>query len=298
MTAADFRRPATRHDDSPPVPEAVRLVREMAQAFEQRILAGESARQRDGADSAEARKAMRQWESHLVHLSRVATLGTLAASIAHEIRQPLTAIQVETYAIQRWMRRDVPDTVEIDEGIRRIQGESERAERVISSLRALMRREPASCQPFALDAAIADVLPLVEAGLQDAAVLSTVEIEPDLPALRGDRVQIQQVVLNLLVNAVDAARTCQPGTALVRLWARRHGAGHVAIDVTDNGKGIAPEDLERIFAPFFSTKTEGMGVGLAICRLVVESHGGTIHAASEPGRTTMTILLPVGKDRG
>jgi|GEM_PF-6983948 len=288
MIAAEHSYPAARRDAPSPTSEAVQLVRDMAQAFEQRILAAEAA----SCGNADALHTMRHWESHLVHLSRVSTLGTLAASIAHEIRQPLTTIQVETYAIQRWMHREIPNLAEIDEGVRRIQGESERAERVIRSLRALMRCEPASSQPFAIGSAIADVLPLIEAALQEANIATEIDIEAGLPLIQGDRVQIQQVVLNLLLNAMDAVRHCPQGTAALRLSARRHGVCQVVIAITDNGKGIVPADLERVFTPFFSTRADGMGVGLAICRLIAEAHGGNIHATSQPGHTTITMHLP------
>lgn len=270
---------------------AVRLVREFATAMERRILdhAGQSCEAPDSG-------SLPPWESlqdQLVHLARVAALGTLAASIAHEIRQPLTAIRVETYAMHRWMNRETPNTAEVAEGIRRIQAQSERAEQVIRSLRALMRREPAVRHPFPLDQAILEILPLVEARIYDADVTLELDLDASLPALHGDRVQIQQVVLNLLLNAVDALRGAPHGGATVALRVGGAGPGMAVLEVADNGPGIDPARIGQIFEPFVSTKSDGMGLGLAICRMIVEAHGGTVQAASADGRTAMTAYLPL-----
>lgn len=123
-----------------------------------------------------------------------------------------------------------------------------------------------------------------------------IDVEADLPLIHGDRVQIQQLVMNLLLNGMDAVRDCAKGTAALRLSAHRYGVCQIVIAVTDNGKGIAPSELEHVFTPFFSTKPEGMGVGLAICRLIAEAHGGTIRASSEPGHTTITMHLPAVRE--
>lgn len=295
--AADLGRemPAAPVDASPQ--DAVRLVREFAMAMERRILecAGPSGALPLGGASAGADPSplLKILQDQLVHLARVAALGTLAASIAHEIRQPLTAIRVETYAMQRWMNRPTPNTAEVADGIRRIQAQSERAEQVIRSLRALMRREPTERQPFQLDQAILDILPLVEARIYDADVTLELDLDATLPPLHGDRVQIQQVVINLLLNAVDALRGLPHGVAAVTLRAVPGKAGMALIAVEDNGTGIDPARIGQIFEPFVSSKSDGMGLGLAICRMIAEAHGGTIDAASAGGRTAMTVHLPL-----
>lgn len=272
--------------------EAVRLVRDIASAMERRILEQASP---DGAAAREpdAVPPLQALQDQLVHLARVAALGTLAASIAHEIRQPLTAIRVETYAIQRWMNRDTPNTAEVAEGVRRIQDQSERAEQVIRSLRALMRREPTERHPFALDQAILELLPLVAARVYDADVTLAFDLDPTLPALHGNRVQIQQVVMNLLLNAIDASRGRPHGGAAIAVRTSGDGERGLSIEVSDNGHGIDPARIDQVFAPFVSTKADGMGIGLAICRMIVEAHGGTIGAASGQGQTTMTVRLPL-----
>ncbi|MDT6963347.1 MULTISPECIES: sensor histidine kinase [Cupriavidus] len=286
---------------SPPPPgsayeqEAIQMVRNVALAVERRIHENLSGAHPHAGPCYTESTIIQCLQEQVVHLARVATLGTLAASIAHEIRQPLTAIRIEAGAIQRWMGRPVPATDEVTEGIARIQEQSERAERVIRSLRALMRREPATPEPFRLDHAVHDVLPLADCRIHDASIDLQLDLDATLPPVQGDRVQIQQVILNLLLNAVEARREGPPGSARVLLRARRGpaGAATAVIEVVDNGRGIAPDKLARVFEPFFSTKDDGMGIGLAICRSIVEVHGGTIAVASGDGQTTVTVTLPV-----
>lgn len=272
--------------------DAIRMVRDVAEAIERRIQQNLDGFGADTGDCRDDQAIVQCLHEQMVHLARVATLGTLAASIAHEIRQPLTAIRIEASAIRRWMNRDTPDIDEVVEGIQRIQDQSERAEQVIRSLRALMRREPVILRPFRLDQALLELLPLADCRIQDANVNLQLDLDATLPVVRGDRVQIQQVVLNLLLNAVEARQDVPDGAPTVYLKTRRGYGASAVIEVSDNGKGIAPDQLARIFEPFFSTKDDGMGIGLAVCRSIVELHGGTIEAASSDGQTTVTVTLP------
>lgn len=279
--------------------DAIRLVRSVASAIERR-LRQEQVEPADLANMASDGKvfhdaALQCLQEQVIHLSRLATLGTLAASIAHEIRQPLTTMRLEAYAIQRWMHRDNCQNNDITEGVRRIQDQAERAEQVIRSLQGLMRREPVAMHPFQLDEAIVGLMPLINSNVLSADVNLQLDLAAGLPPVLGDRIQIQQVVLNLLLNAVEAQRECPPGTGtiLLRIWKSAPDA--IRIEVTDNGKGISPETMDKIFEPFFSTKGNGMGVGLAISRTIAEQHGGTMHARSGHGRTTMSLVLPVAK---
>ena len=286
----DFCAPVLSVQDRLPLPDdAIRHVRSLALAMERRLLAGQSGVEDTAGDPLSVQRLQEQ----IVHLARVATVGALAASIAHEINQPLTAIRVESHAIQRWMDRDTPHAAEIADGVRRIQNQSERAEQVIRSLRALMRREPATQRPFALDHAILEIVPLVNGAVSDADVNLQFDLPAGLPELVGDRVQIQQVVLNLLLNALEAVRERATGTATVRLRTFQPERDRITVEVTDNGAGIPADMLDTIFEPFFSTRGDGMGIGLAICRSIVEFHGGTVRAASGNGITRMAFTLPV-----
>ncbi|GJG94243.1 sensor histidine kinase [Cupriavidus pauculus] len=279
--------------DAPFQQDAIRMVRDVALAIERRIEENLSGAGPDAGPCRTATTIAQCLQEQMVHLARVATLGTLAASIAHEIRQPLTAIRIEAGAISRWMNRDSPVADEVTEGLRRIQEQSERAERVIASLRAMMRREPLPPQPFALDQALQEVLPLADCKVNVASVNLQLDLDATLSPVYGDHVQIQQVMLNLLLNAVEARSEGPPGSAEVVLRTRRGADDTAIIDVIDNGRGIAPDQLARIFEPFFSTKDDGMGIGLAICRSIVELHGGTIAATSGDGQTTVTVTLPL-----
>ena len=272
--------------------DAIRMVRDIATAIERRIQQNLDGFGADTGDCRDDQAIVQCLHEQMVHLARVATLGTLAASIAHEIRQPLTAIRIEASAIRRWMNRETPDIDEVVEGIQRIQDQSERAEQVIRSLRALMRREPVTLRPFRLDQALLELLPLADCRIQDANVNLQLDLDAALPVVRGDRVQIQQVVLNLLLNAVEARQDIPDSAPTVYLRTRRGSGASAVIEVSDNGKGIAPDQLTSIFAPFFSTKDDGMGIGLAVCRSIVELHGGTIEATSQDGQTTVTVTLP------
>ncbi|WP_146002022.1 sensor histidine kinase [Cupriavidus pauculus] len=277
--------------------DAVRLVREIAQAMECRILSQASSGTR--VPQIHATSIPNPWMDQLVHLSRVAALGTLAASIAHELRQPLTSIRVETYAMQRWINRAEPNVAEVAEGIQRIQASAERAEQVIRSLRALMRQEPPSYHSFQLDQAILDVLPLVEVRFHDTDIRLRLHLDAAVPPVHGDRVQVQQIVLNLLLNAIDALGIRPHGTgAKIDLHVGLTEHGLARIEVVDNGVGIDPGKLPHIFDLFVSTKQEGMGIGLAICRMIAEAHGGTIQAASGEGKTAFTVTLPLAQEKG
>ncbi|XQM37560.1 hypothetical protein DFLDMN_004444 [Cupriavidus sp. H19C3] len=245
-----------------------------------------------------ARRGMRQQraacarlQDMLAHAGRVATLGEMAAAIAHEIRQPLAAISLETDASLRWLARDAVDLKEVSESLERVRGEAERAERVVRGLRALSRREGRRIASLSLRSAWEEMLPLVPAALLARAAHIEVDVPAALPEVLGDRVQIQQVMLNLLTNALQAL----PGTAdrpgLVHVGGRT-ADGAVWFELRDNGAGIDPQHLPRVFDPFFTTRADGMGMGLAICRGIIEAHGGTMTARSTLGWTTVAFALP------
>lgn len=226
-------------------------------------------------------------------LDRLAVLGTLAASIVHEIRQPLAAILIETYSMQRWMNREVPDTAEVDEGLRRIQALSERVEQIIRSLQALLRQKCAESAPFSLADAVHEMVGHLDGRLQDAGVTLTLDIDGSLPLFMGDRVQLQQVVSNLMLNALDAVQARAHGAPAIVVRLQCEHDAYVRIEVIDNGEGISAEQACQMFEPLASTKVGGMGIGLAISRMIVEAHGGTIAAVSQQGRTSVGARLPL-----
>lgn len=232
-------------------------------------------------------------QSELAHASRVATLGELSASIAHEVNQPLAAIVTSGEASLRWLRRDVPNLEEVSAAINRVVTEGRRAGAIVARIRAFLKKAPADQDVLAVGEIIDDAALLVDRELAKENVTLTVEVAPDLPPIRGDRVQLQQVLVNLLVNAGQAMSE-QSGPRIVSVQAGLTEGDILAIAVKDTGPGIAADDLARLFEPFFTTKPDGMGMGLAICRTTVESHGGKMTVESSPGSgAVFRLILPV-----
>lgn len=237
--------------------------------------------------------------NQLAHLSRVAVLGELSGALAHELNQPLTAILSNAQAAQRLMRRTPDAAIDLVE-IRAILGDiidqDKRAGEVIHRLRALLRKGESELRPVRVDEIVHEATRLVRNELMGHGVDVRVEMARDLPMVLGDRVQLQQVLVNLLVNADDAMQEVGSGAAAVRriiVGAAVRGAV-VDITVSDSGPGLGCEALQRLFEPFFTTKTKGLGLGLAICRSIVEAHGGSLAAENLPdGGAAFRFELPV-----
>ena len=229
-------------------------------------------------------------EADVGRAQRIAALGALTASIAHEINSPLAAIMANAGAALRWLDRAEPDLAEAREAARALVDEAARARSVMDRARAMLIQRQAADARFALDGAVA----VATRSVRDMAVRRGIEIETRVEAgleIDGDAMQIQQVLINLMLNAVQAMQAVS-GERRLALEARREGAD-IRVDVTDNGPGLSPELLASCFDPFFSTKPDGMGMGLAICRSCVEAHGGRIWATSPAaGGAAFHILLP------
>jgi two-component system, LuxR family, sensor kinase FixL len=241
----------------------------------------------------QAEDALKHTQSELAHVSRVTTLGQLVASIAHEVNQPLAAIVANGEAGLRWLGQSTPKLEEARHAIERIIGEGLRASEVIKRLRSLSAKGAAEKSPVNINQIITDVLPLVQREALDHNVSLRFEAMPELPLAVGDRVQLQQVVLNLVMNAIEAMSdvTDRPRRVLIRTLLNEDD--QVAVAVRDTGPGISPEDAGRLFNPFFSTKSYGMGMGLSICRSIVEGHDGRIWASQNADHgATLEFVLP------
>jgi C4-dicarboxylate-specific signal transduction histidine kinase len=237
-------------------------------------------------------------QAELAHAARVATLGELTASIAHEVNQPLMAIVTSGEAGLRWLRRDVPNLEEVAAAISRAVAEGRRASEIVSRIRAFLKKRPAQLDRLQIGEIIEEAALLVDHELSKDDIILAIETEAELPPIRGDRVQIQQVLVNLIVNA-GQAMSKQAGPRIVVVRAGLAAAGSLSITVKDTGPGIAQQDLPRLFEPFFSTKHGGMGMGLAICRTTVEAHGGQLSAESTPGSgATFRLTLPTIQEHG
>ena len=248
---------------------------------------------RDVTERKRAAEALQQMQEQLAHANRVATMGQLTASIAHEIAQPIGAVYNRANAALNFLNRDPPDLEEVREAISRIGDAAERAREIIGGIRDQVKKSPSRKDVFDLNRAIEEVLLLASNAITKDAIAVQTEFAKDLPLLHGDRVQLQQVALNLILNALEAMRSTSDPLRDLRISTEANEAGDVLVSVRDSGPGITSEDLERIFEPFFTTKPGGMGIGLSICRSIIEAHGGSLWAgANQPRGTTFQFTLP------
>ncbi|GJE41643.1 PAS domain-containing sensor histidine kinase [Methylobacterium soli] len=249
----------------------------------------------DVTERDKAQNALLAAQADLARAARVATLGELTASIAHEVNQPLAAIVTSGEAALRWLRRDVPDLGEVSSALTRTIDEGKRASAIVTRIRTFLAKGQLSRDRLNPAEVIEDAVLLVEHELAKNGVTVHMQIDADLPEVLADRVQFQQVLVNLMVNGAQAMASI-PGSRRLTLRAKREAADQVAFAVRDSGHGIADDRLARLFEPFFTTKNEGMGMGLAICRSTVEAHGGRLTVQSRPGEgATFAFTLPVAE---
>jgi PAS domain S-box-containing protein len=233
--------------------------------------------------------------NELAHLSRVTMLAELSGSMAHELNQPLTAILSNAQAGLRFLERDTVSLEELRAILEDIVADDKRAGHVISGLRMLLMKGEMKREELQVNAAVEDVLRILHSDLVHLGVDARVQAAPDLPAVRGDRVQVQQVLLNLVVNGCDAMSSC-PARKRHLLVSTELDEGFVRVSIADRGHGIAHEHADRIFQPFFTTKEQGLGMGLAICRNIVTTHGGRLWATeNDGGGTKFHFTLPVAE---
>ncbi|UKD17197.1 ATP-binding protein [Burkholderia aenigmatica] len=229
----------------------------------------------------------------LAHLTRISALGELAGSLAHELNQPLTAILSNAQAAQRFMDAEPINLTEIRETLKDIVADNCRAGEIIRKMRALVRKGDVDLQPLDVGGVVRDVVLLVHSDAVLRGVRTTLDIDAPLPTVRGDKVQLQQVVLNLLLNAFDAVHDgyASDRTVAVRVWAELDGT--VRIGVRDRGHGVTVEQLDRIFKPFYTSKPHGLGLGLSISRTIVTAHGGRLWAENNADRgASFYVALP------
>jgi C4-dicarboxylate-specific signal transduction histidine kinase len=220
-------------------------------------------------------------------------LGTLSSALAHELNQPLTAILSNAQAAQRFLARDAANLNEVRDILKDIVEDDRRASEVIQRLHLLLRKGEPQHQPLDLNEVVQDALRLVRSDLVNNRLTAQSEFAPELPAISGDRVQLQQVLLNLVMNACTAMAESAPAKrSFVVRTALLHGET-VCVSIQDQGTGIPPENLERIFEPFFTTRPQGLGFGLTICRMLIRAHGGRLWAENNrDGGASFHFTLP------
>ena len=248
----------------------------------------------DVTDRKHAEEALRKAQGELAHVTRVMTMGELAASIAHEVNQPLTGVLTNGQACLRWLARHPPDFAEVREAVRRMLRDGSRASDVMARIRTLLRKADPQKTRLAINDVIGEVVSLAESEVRRHQVLLKTELATDLPPVLADRIQLQQVLLNLTLNGMEAMQTVtdRPRELIIRSQIEERVA--IRIAVQDAGVGLDPQDLDRIFTAFVTTKPEGLGMGLAISRSIIESHGGRLWATPNAGPgATVQFTLPM-----
>jgi PAS domain S-box-containing protein len=252
----------------------------------------------DISERKKAEEALRRAQAALSHITRVMTIGELTASIAHEVNQPLTGIVTNASACLRWLGCSPPDLYEARESLNRIIRDGRRAAEVINRIRALVRKAKTDMAPLDINEALREVAMLIQFELRKNRVKFNLNLNPSLPPVIADRVQFQQVVLNLLINAIEAMASTDDNERELQLISRREEPDRVLIAVRDSGIGIDSDRIDELFEAFFTTKALGMGLGLAISRSIVQAHGGRLWAEPNSDRgATFQFTLPVSNQQ-
>jgi signal transduction histidine kinase len=241
-----------------------------------------------------ADEALRQTQADLAHIQRVTTMGELAASISHEVMQPLGAGVTNAQAALRFLSAQPPDLDEVRQALGGAVKDGRRALEIIGRIRSLIKKEPPRKDALEVNEAIVEVIALTRGEVMKNNVSVQTQLAEGLPLIQGDRVQLQQVILNLIINAVEAMSGVSEGSRGLLIGTGKDASGRVLVAVQDSGPGLNPESCERLFDSFYTTKSGGMGMGLSICRSIVEAHGGRIWATPNAGPgITVQFALPI-----
>jgi signal transduction histidine kinase len=264
-------------------------------ADEQRLFQEIGRRVSDAISALSSLRSLRDTRTELERMSRLTTLGELTTSIAHEVSQPLGAMVASAGACTRWLGADPPAMAEARAALDNIVADGKRAREVIARIRALSKRQTPRMDRLDLNRKILEVLDLTEQELRSHGIVLGTTLDGRLPRVTGDRVQLQQVLLNLIVNAIDAMSAVNDRPRELTIVTAR-GAEGVVVEVRDSGVGLDPNRAERVFEPFYTTKADGIGIGLSISRSIVEAHGGRLWAApNRPHGAVFGFSLPVAE---
>ena len=248
----------------------------------------------DITEGKRAVEALREMQTELAHANRVTTMGQLTASIAHEVNQPIAAAHNNAGAALNFLDARPPDLEEVREALHCIVNDTDRAGDVIGRIRALVRKAPARTETFDMNEAIRDVIIVTRAEATKNGIAVEEQLTADLPLINGDRIQLQQVILNLIINAIEAMSGVDERARQLLIKTAKFGSDAVSVSVQDSGPGLDPGNLNRAFDAFYTTKPGGLGMGLSICRSIVEAHGGQLAvAANVPHGAIFQFSLPV-----
>jgi len=242
------------------------------------------------------RERMREELGHLTHLNRVSTMGELAASLAHEIKQPISAAMTDARTCSRWLTRDRPDLAEAQAAASRVVKDVARASEIIGRVRSLFKKDSLQHEEVNINELIEEMIALLRGEASRHSILIHSDFSLDLPPIMADRVQLQQVLMNLMLNSIEAMKSMNtPGKLTIK--SQQDDSGQLLISVMDTGVGVPPEKIEQIFNAFFTSKPQGTGMGLAISRSIIESHGGRLWATPNAGPgATLHFILPTGRN--
>jgi PAS domain S-box-containing protein len=236
---------------------------------------------------------LRQLEADLAHLNRVSTMGELAASLSHEILHPIATARNNARAGMRFLEMNPPNLDEAREALACVVRDADRAKDIIGRMRDHIKKAPPRRDCFGLNEAVSEVIAMVGSAIAKSGISVSTCLMDGLALVQGDRVQLQQVLVNLILNAVDAMSSVEDGTRELSIRAEQSQAGGILVAVHDSGHGVDPVNLERVFEPFYTTKSKGMGMGLSICRSIIEAHGGRLWAtACQPRGTLFQFTIP------
>jgi len=256
-----------------------------------------TARKRAEAEARENERRYREALMELAHANRVTTMGQLTASIAHEVNQPIAAVVTNAQAGLLWLEALPPNLEEVRHTLECIVNDGLRAGDVIARIRALIRKAPPQRESLGINEAVLEVIALTRGEVLKNGVVVKTQFADGLPRVQADRVQLQQVILNLIMNAIEAMNGVSEGARELSIRTDRSAANLVLVSLRDSGPGLDPKSVEHLFDAFYTTKTQGMGMGLAICRSIIEAHGGRLWAgANEPRGAVFQFTLPLGPD--
>ena len=266
---------------------------DMTPDFYQAVVIDVTERKRAEAEASESERRYREVQMELAHSNRVTTMGQLAASIAHEVNQPITAILTNAQVAQRWLDFQPPELEEVQQALGRIVNDGTRAGDVTARIRDLIKKTATRKDPLDINAAIREVIKLTHAEAVKNDVSVRTQLALNLPLIEGDRVELQQVMLNLIVNSIEAMSEAGDGDRDLLITTEQTESDTVRVAVKDSGPGLAAKSLERAFDSFYTTKPGGMGMGLSICRSIIEAHGGRLWAsANVPRGAVFQFTLP------
>jgi len=246
----------------------------------------------------QTRQELEELRSELARAGRVTALGQLASALAHELSQPLSAILRNAEAAELHLNGPSPDLDELREIVADIRKDDQRAGDVIEQMRALIKRRTLQMHPLELNEVVEDVISLVHSDALARHVALDYVMTPGLPLVSGDRVHLSQVLLNLVINGMDAIQSCPAGTKRVVIEARPREEGRVEVAVTDSGPGVPPGVIDRVFDPFYTTKSGGLGMGLPISRTIIEAHGGRLWAEQARYGSGLTFRFTLTQAHG